>query len=883
MRLNLYARIKIFTVGIFSLSSFQSANAQIGNQVTEMVTDFNGYWRSGISNINTIKPNNSHNLLAFSYDGVRYSTGVNDAVLTANGLAFTARQWYAVPVASIPGTLVTNTKLGLGALYDGVNPGASNPAPSGSLSYYLTDGLQGLNIGTGIANLPIGQITFDVANLQINAIGNGVPDILITQIANPPTASDVYSFRDASNNIIGNSVTIGLGALNVLGNWTADFYETTPTRMLTSGFTNTDRPLRMWCTDLSAFGLNASNIGSVAKFVIQLSGDSDIGFVAYNSSALDVIPPDLPGGVSKQPSLWLKANNGPSTMTNNGIVSDWTDKSGNANNASQTNVSLRPSFISQGSNFNPTINFGAHALNTFQNLASANNGNYTTFSVAQQVNMTTAKTILGSTGTDNSIRQSVSATNTPAVLHGATNLYPTSPPAYGTLSRVWTTRYRGASGNQLYLDMTSAQSNNIAANYINRPTQLGNHQNLTPTGNANISEVITYPSALTDNEIQRVSSYLAIKYGITLSTNYLSCNSTVLFQSDGSGNTFLYDNRIAGIGRETCQQFNQRQSRSIAPGNMVTIGGGKTIAAENSINTTVIADGSYLMTGDNNGAITWGSGTVAGVISNRIARTWRATVTGTVDSVKIRVPANASNDATKLEALPPFGMVFLMVNTTDNFTSGYSVYPMTEVGSNYEVNYRFTSPNQFFTFGYMIVNPLPVELISFDAIPDHENITTALHWSTATEINNDYYIIENSTDAQNWTMIGRKDGAGNSNNILNYELHDLNPPHGISYYRLKQFDYDGTESIKGIRSVDFARKIQFNIFPNPASDVVYVQGENITAIEVYDVNGKMVHTQPQNMGNRWIIDTQVLAHGVYYFKINDGNQSVMEKVVISKQ
>lgn len=857
-----------------------NGHAQIGNQVTEIVTDYGGYWRSGVGNINPVLPNNTHHLLAFTYDSVRYSTGVNDALLTSNGLTFTARTFNAIAVSAVPGTLTTNTKMGLGALYDGVNNGPSNPAPSAALSYYLMDGLQGLNYGTGVANFPVGVLRFDVTNLQAGSVGNGIPDILITQFANPASTEDKYSFRNAANQIVGNEVSINLSALNVLGNWTADFYETTPSRTLQAGFTQTNRALRLWAADLSVFGLNAGNIGTVTNFQIQLSGESDVAFVAYSTSALGLAPDELPGGVSKQPSLWLKANNGPNTMTNNVPVGDWADKSGKANNASQANAALRPVFRTQGSNFNPTVNFGAQYLNTFQNLTVGDGLAYTTFVVMQNLSTTTAKTILGSTGSASSVRQSVTAGNLVNVLHGATNVFPTSPPGYTAATRIWTTLYTGAPGNRVALDMRTLQSNTTAATFVNRPTQIGSHQAAAATGNANISEVITYPMALTDNEIQRVNTYLAVKYGITLGVDYLGCNSNVLFESDGAGTVQLFDNRITGIGRENCQLLNQKQSKSIHAGALVTLGGGNTIATDNTGNTTLLTDGSYLIAGDNNTATAWGTGTVAGYIQSRMARTWRVRKTGSVGSVLVRVPAYSSTEATKLDSLPANAAVFMLVNTVNNFTSGYTTVPMTLNGTNYETPYDFTNAT-FFTFGYVILNPLPVELVTFDAQAVEATQSVRLTWSTATEINNAYFTIEKSKDAAHWSLLGQLPGSNQSNAVQTYEMNDHRPLEGVSYYRLSQTDFDGTVSVEGVRSVIFNHKIDVLIYPNPAADVLNVKGKNIAVLELYDASGKAVSAEATAYDGLWTLPTATLPRGVYYLKITttDGKTQT-EKVVL---
>ncbi|MBL0912242.1 MAG: hypothetical protein IBJ09_07695 [Bacteroidia bacterium] len=634
----------LITAFVWSIAGSLSSFGQIGNQVDEIVTDFNGYWRSGVGNINPVLPVNSHNLLAFTYDSVRYSTGVNDAVLTANGLTFTPRIYKAIGVSAVPGTLTTNTKLGLGALYDGVNPGPSVPAPSAALSYYLMDGPQGLNLGTGIANLPVGFLSFDVNNMQAGNIGDGIPDIIITQIASPSATADKYSFRNASGQLVDNEVSINLSALNVLGNWTADFYETTPTRTLTAGFTNTSRPLRLWATDLAGFGITPGNIGSITTFRIELSGQSDVAFVAYNASALSLVPEELPGGVVKQPSLWLKANNGPGTMTNLAPVPDWADKSGKANNASQSATALRPVFLTQGLNYNPYVRFGAQYLNTFQNLTNGNGNPYSTFVVFQQEN-TTAKNILGSTGANctTCVRQQLSnAAVNPALFNGTVNIFPNSPPAAGLQPWIWTSRYNGASGSTLFMNMQSSQTSTTVQTFTNRPSQIGSHSNGTPAGSSLIAEVITYPEALTNNEVQRISSYLGIKYGISISADYLSCNGSVIFESDEAGTTIVYDRRITGIGRENCQQLYQRQSKSVHAGALITLGGGGVIAATNAANTGVLPDSCYLVTGDNNGAVTWGSAPVGLPVTERIARTWRARKSGNPGAVLIRIPSSTS-------------------------------------------------------------------------------------------------------------------------------------------------------------------------------------------------------------------------------------------------
>lgn len=254
--------------------------------VTSIVTDYGGYWKSSQSSINAVKPDNSHNLLAFTWNGVQYSTGANNSALTSNGQTFTPADFWAMNIYSYSGTL-GNSLVALGQMYDGVNNGPGVPPPSNAnITDYLRDGIKGLNMGTGLSNLPAGNsFTFLAHSLNVAKIGDGVPDILLTQIAAQGT--ETYEFLDNSGVRVGNLVTVNFGSIGKLGNWTVDFYKPSATPMvIPSGYTKTDRELRLWAADLSLFGITAANAPNVRRFVIHMSGDSDFAFSAYNNQSI---------------------------------------------------------------------------------------------------------------------------------------------------------------------------------------------------------------------------------------------------------------------------------------------------------------------------------------------------------------------------------------------------------------------------------------------------------------------------------------------------------------------------------------------------------------------------------------------------------------------
>ena len=96
--------------------------------------------------------------------------------------------------------------------------------------------------------------------------------------------------------------------------------------------------------------------------------------------------------------------------------------------------------------------------------------------------------------------------------------------------------------------------------------------------------------------------------------------------------------------------------------------------------------------------------------------------------------------------------------------------------------------------------PLPIELISFDVI--NQNNYNLLTWSSASEHNNDYYLIKRSTDGVNWVVIENQKGAGNSTMQINYSFRDFTYESAINYYQLTQVDYDGQSETFKIIAID---------------------------------------------------------------------------------
>jgi hypothetical protein len=144
---------------------------------------------------------------------------------------------------------------------------------------------------------------------------------------------------------------------------------------------------------------------------------------------------------------------------------------------------------------------------------------------------------------------------------------------------------------------------------------------------------------------------------------------------------------------------------------------------------------------------------------------------------------------------------------------------------------------------------LPIELLSFKATL--KNNVVELHWQTATEINNDYFVIERSVDGKKWESMDTIKGAGNSSNVLNYANSDENPLSGTSYYRLKQVDFDKSFSYSDIAVVNFDGIKIIDLFPNPSEgNFNLVMKSSIEAsidLTIYNAIGQMIKTQAMHI------------------------------------
>ena len=187
-------------------------------------------------------------------------------------------------------------------------------------------------------------------------------------------------------------------------------------------------------------------------------------------------------------------------------------------------------------------------------------------------------------------------------------------------------------------------------------------------------------------------------------------------------------------------------------------------------------------------------------------------------------------------------------------------------------------------------NPLPIELLSFDAKVQNNDVLVT--WTSATEENNKFYTVLRSLDGVNFEPIGIVSGAGNSSQPIEYHFVDQNPLSGTSYYKLQQTDFDGKSESFNIVTVNY--KLDDNawvLYPNPTNgNQLYIKflgktssTENPVLVNIYDLAGKEIfNTVLENYSeHESLLNTSnELSKGVYLVKVRFNDAVRFERLVV---
>jgi len=285
-----------------------------------------------------------------------------------------------------------------------------------------------------------------------------------------------------------------------------------------------------------------------------------------------------------------------------------------------------------------------------------------------------------------------------------------------------------------------------------------------------------------------------------------------------------------------------------------------------------VSPGLILHTFKNNASLGNGSGSgnlASASAVNNLNNSWNGRVTITNADFQSTSSAGADGPRQADGSLP--NLTFMkLAPTADLINAGLVV----------GLPYSGTAPDMgAYEFGAIIV---PVTLVDFGAVAKPTK-TTFLQWKTATEINSDYFIVERSTDARNFTQVAIVNANGNSSSAINYQLTDNFPEMGINYYRLKMVDDDGQFQYSNIASVMFKNTIKGEVgivssttYRNRFEINVSSTKSQTANYALYDATGRLLYKSDillQN-GVNSIRKDIMLPGAVYYFKLQTDEEKI---------
>nr|MDD3720651.1 hypothetical protein [Candidatus Gracilibacteria bacterium] len=478
-------------------------------------------------------------------------------------------------------------------------------------------------------------------NIPSNAIIDGVQFDVERNVSNTRMRDTTAQLTLDGTNVVGSNY----GA-NVNG-------PTAKTISVYGGSANT------WGVGLTPAIISSPNFGLILQYRFTTTGTASVNVYRVKVTVTYHIPIS-PGGVSSNLSIWLKADKGTSTTTDGASLATWNDQSGNGFNAGGGVSPIYLNNTNTGNlNFNPIINFdGTQYLENLSN--GSNSKSYFMVIVPNnQIDGTLSGQVpfafdclsgILSSGTcglsfaGTTLGAFTVAMNDEVITHAlgsSANWRSAQIGAYsyssGRPMLIGINENSLANGTDIYEKGTKVD--NFTANTYQTLATADYRLGMTLDGanpfpyNGKIAEIINYSSRISDIDRQKIESYLALKYGITLNggtENYLASDGTIIW---GTGIAGTFVNGIFGIGRDDFSDLGQVKSKSENVDGIITLN-----AIGEGTNMTPsfvdIADKEFLVISNDGGGNTWVQ-TGAPTGYDILVRKWKIQELGNVGTVSL--------------------------------------------------------------------------------------------------------------------------------------------------------------------------------------------------------------------------------------------------------
>ncbi len=271
-------------------------------------------------------------------------------------------------------------------------------------------------------------------------------------------------------------------------------------------------------------------------------------------------------------------------------------------------------------------------------------------------------------------------------------------------------------------------------------------------------------------------------------------------------------------------------------------------------------------------------------VSKIIDRWWRISATGITANVTLSYPATENTLSPELAT----GNLSILNWETDHWSEPHGSGSGVNTGIGKVSAINVTGFTQWVIVSNTVT--LPIQLAYFNANVSGNEVL--INWATATEVNNSYFNVERSTDGIQYESIEIVNGAGNSSSLISYGVTDKKPLNGLSYYRLKQTDFDGKFSYSNVEAVHYsvipgaAIKIE-TAGPNPFSDsfTINFSVENDGDVEflLLNSNGQLLYTEKIKVhkGNNQYTytDQRNLEKGIYIMNLICNEEKASRKMI----
>ena len=421
-----------------------------------------------------------------------------------------------------------------------------------------------------------------------------------------------------------------------------------------------------------------------------MSGDPTINMTTTTTLNIDVVPPKAPGGIVDNLRVWFNANSGTtnegSSVTNGNITSWEGQKPYGVNTTIVNDVAGDPSVVPNSANFNSVVSFdGDDAIRTssrapYTTYFNSTTDNNTVFLVKK----TTGGLVEAGYGYEDEDIENRAGYFERAGVYQRTDYGKPATELVGGGPTTIDDKYIIARQDvqpddlSLYLngilDQQASSFGSLSGSYDGYLGFGSNPYSLTTAlSTTDIAEYIIYAADLSETEVKEVESYLALKYGISKTDDYLASDgSTIWSATDNTG----YTTDIFGIGQDNASGLNQKVSRSVNNANGPILATIQNFTASNTDGSrTELGNGNFMLMGHNNGTENSFTAGFNSGTNNRSDRVWKVDETGTVGEVYFAIPKTAI-------MFPP-GIPVLVISNDLTFDSSDDVVNLTDDGTYY--------------------------------------------------------------------------------------------------------------------------------------------------------------------------------------------------------